>query len=732
MEKFSILQNCRICNSSNLSVVISLGEQYITSRFPNYGDYTTLKTPVDLCVCNNKNCELLQLYQTVNSNELYEYEYGYRSGINNSMRNHLKQYKEEIENIIELNDGDYIVDIGSNDSTMLNYYSDKYNRIGIDPTGIQFKEYYGNVQLIPKYFTKEVFKNCYGDVKCKIISSISMFYDLPDPVLFAKDIYECLDTDGIWTCEQSYLLTMLKRNSLDTICHEHLEYYSLKQIKLIAELSNFKIIDVKFNDCNGGSFRIYFAKKQSKMYNENSILINKILEEEQEYYNANDNNIYENFLNSCKTEINKLKDFVDIVNENNNKIFVYGASTKGNTLLQFANLDETKIKYAVERNNKKIDKMTSTGIRIISEEYMREIKPGFLLVLPYHFRNEIIEREKEFLDNGGQLIFPLPNFEIYSAKPKLLITGCDGFIGSYLKNDCSEYSLYGINRNINCNERNIIKKKIDMNNIKEVENIIKLINPNIIVHLAGISSSQYAFNNPIESLNCNGMITAYLCDIIHKNNLKTKLFNASSSEIYKGHVNYTTHDNDTYKYNNHPYSIGKILGHSIVDFYRETYNLPFSNGVIFTTESSRKNQNFLFSKIINHIKQWKNNDNSHLVLGNLDSFRNIIHPKDVSTAIKTIIKVENGDNYLICNEKSFLIYDLVIELYKKSGINLYEKDNILFCSSMNIPVIKFENFKDIENKIINIKGQPSNLYKLGWRHNYSMNDILNEYISSII
>jgi cyclopropane fatty-acyl-phospholipid synthase-like methyltransferase len=172
-----------------------------------------------------QQCGLLQLLQTTFSNELYEYEYGYRSGISNTMREHLKKYNEEILSKITLNSGDTIVDIGSNDSTMLQYYSNAYNRIGVDPTGKQFANFYGDVKLLPTYFNYENFKNEFGNLKSKIVSSISMFYDLPDPVQFAKDIYNILDNDGIWTCEQSYLLTMLKTNSIDTIDKKEIEKY---------------------------------------------------------------------------------------------------------------------------------------------------------------------------------------------------------------------------------------------------------------------------------------------------------------------------------------------------------------------------------------------------------------------------------------------------------------------------------------------------------------------------
>jgi hypothetical protein len=273
-----------------------------------------------------------------------------------------------------------------------------------------------------------------------------MFYDLPDPVQFAKDISAILVDDGVWTCEQSYMPTMLKTNSIDTICHEHLEYYSLHQIKEIADRADLKIIDVKFNNCNGGSFRVYFAKKTSTLYNENIELITTILHEEIEMGLLEDT-VFEKFMIDCDMEVNRLKDFVDVVNKNGKKMYVYGASTKGNCLLQYANLGESEMKYAVERNPKKIGKMTNTGIEIIGEETMRENPPDYLLVLPWHFREEILIRESEFLKKGGQIIFPFPYFDIVSSRKKVIITGCDGMIARYFINQFkNDYSFYGISK----------------------------------------------------------------------------------------------------------------------------------------------------------------------------------------------------------------------------------------------------------------------------------------------
>ena len=726
---------CRICKSIKLTNVISLGEQYITSRFPLYGDWDIPKIEIDLCLC--EECNLLQLVKTTPSKELYEYEYGYRSGISNTMKNHLKDYNKEIQSIVvELTHEDIILDIGSNDSTMLNFYpKENKNLIGIDPTGSQFKEYYNRAVLIPDYFTKDNFNKNYGKniKKCKIVSSISMFYDLPDPVQFAKDIYEILDEDGIWTCEQSYLLTMLKRNSIDTICHEHLEYYSLKQIKLIADLTDFKIINVMFNDCNGGSFRIYFAKKNSLEYTECVDLINKILKEEEDY-EINKKETYENFMLRCDYEVNKLNNLLNTINDNGMNTYIYGASTKGNCLLQYANINETIIKYAVERNLNKVGKMTNTGIEIISEETMRKEPPNFLLVLPYHFKEEIIVRESEFLKNGGQLIFPLPILDVVSYSKKILITGCDGHISHYVKElfklDKEKYSLYGIGNLNEKYEKNVLKYYFDMSEYEVLNFVLDILKPDVIIHLAGISNSSDAFNNPIKTLKVNGMSCVNLCDIIHKKKMKTILFNASSSEMYKGHEVYDIKDNDTHKHHLHPYSIAKIMGHNMVDFYRENYNLPFSNGIIFTTESKHKKKSFLLNKVSEHIKIWKKTKDV-LKLGNLGSYRNIIHASDVASAIEKIVNGDKPDNYLICNENSYKVFELVEYLYSLENIYLYEKiidDKVFYYDKItNICVIEIIN-ENVGYDVVetNINGKPNKLQSIGWKSVVNINTILKE------
>jgi len=729
IEIKNICKECRICKNPNIIDVINIGSQVITSRFPLYGDFSTPSTPIILSLC--KNCTLVQLKYTVNASELYEHEYGYRSGISNTMRDHLRCYKEEIISKIVLNEGDVVVDIGSNDSTMLQYYDKSLKRIGVDPTGIQFKEFYGDIDLIPSYFTYDNFRKIYNNLKPKIISSISMFYDLPDPVQFAKDIYNILHDNGIWTCEQSYIITMLRRNSIDTICHEHLEYYSLTAVKYIADLANFKIIDVKFNECNGGSFRIYFAKKPCEHYDEATELINKIIDDE-DNIGIKDPGLYEKFMINCDNEILKLNKFINTVNSSGRKINIYGASTKGNCLLQYANIDESKIKYAVERNLNKVGKMTSTGIGIISEETMRANPPEYLLVLPWHFRDEIIKREDDFLDRGGQLIFPFPHFEIYSKKEKVLITGCDGMIARYVLEEYSHgYNLYGFTheyKNKNTQSLNITKFYFDIRDKTELELNLNIIQPDKIIHLAGVSSSIEAFKNPLYTLELNGMVVANICDIIYRNKWNTKLFNASSSEMYKGHITYTVQEDDRNMYHCHPYSIAKIMGHSMIDFYRDTYGLHFSNGIFFTIESKYKNGNFLLRKITEHSKKWKETYQP-IKLGSLESYRNILHALDATKAVKIILEQNKGDNYIISGNESIKILDLVLKVYAINGIDITINDNVLYSNNKIVAIIENTN-QGIDRTAINITGTASKLQNLGWKPIFSINDIINDIIDN--
>ena len=253
---------------------MDLGTHTLSGRFPSSIDEKIPTYPLILVKCMGEDyCGLVQLKYNTNRDELYKHFYGYMSGINSTMTDHLKNLVREIENKVQLNDGDIVLDIGSNDCTTLKFYKKSLTRIGVDPTGEQFRHLYTDgITLYPDYFDEKFIQE-HIKRKVKVVTSIAMFYDLPDPVAFARNIGSILDSDGIWVTEQSYLPSMLSANSFDTVCHEHLEYYCLKQIQYIAEKAGLYIIDLSFDNINGGSFRITFGHTASSTINK---LINNV------------------------------------------------------------------------------------------------------------------------------------------------------------------------------------------------------------------------------------------------------------------------------------------------------------------------------------------------------------------------------------------------------------------------------------------------------------------------
>ncbi len=405
------IECCRICGNKELYPIINIGDRTLTGVFPKTKQEKISKGILELVKCSDKGCGLLQINHSFNHIEMYGTNYGYRSGLNKSMIIHLGSIVKKIQSIVEINKNDIIVDIGSNDGTLLSFYPQEFtNLVGIDPTSVKFKQYYENrVNIITDFFTKEIYIKNYKEQKAKVITSIAMFYDLENPIDFMKDIYEVLDIDGVWVFEQSYAPLMVDNISYDTICHEHLEYYCLNQIKYMTDKVDFKIIDVELNEANGGSFRITVAKNNSK-YKECTGLIQDIILKEKKHYTPGALREF-----AINTEKHK-NDFLKLLNDlkaNGKKVLGYGASTKGNVILQYCQINTDLIPYIAEVNEDKFDSYTpETLIPIISEKEAKEMCPDYFVVFPWHFKKNILEREKGFLADGGKLIFPLPKLEI--------------------------------------------------------------------------------------------------------------------------------------------------------------------------------------------------------------------------------------------------------------------------------------------------------------------------------
>lgn len=404
------ITKCRICGNSNLITVLSLGEQYLTGIFPKNKDNNFTKGPLDLVWCSD-NC-LLQLKHSYSLDEMYGDNYGYRSGLNGSMVKHLNNKIESLERLIKPSDTDLVIDIGSNDATSLKAYKGNFTKVGIDPTGGKFIEYYSDdIQLIPDFFTAISFKSLFPDRKAKIITSIAMFYDLESPIDFVKDIYNCLEDEGVWHFEQSYMPSMLRTNSYDTICHEHLEFYSFKVVKKILESCDMRVVDVQMNSINGGSFCVTACKNNSK-YTSNTPIINWLLNQENDM-GLDTPTPYREFEQRVYKHRKNLKELIEALVADGKTVFGYGASTKGNVLLQFCGLTSNEIPFIVEVNPDKFGSFTpGTNIPIISEKEAKELKPDYFLVLPWHFKENILAREQDYIANGGKFIFPLPEIEI--------------------------------------------------------------------------------------------------------------------------------------------------------------------------------------------------------------------------------------------------------------------------------------------------------------------------------
>ena len=409
---FKEIEHCRICGNTDLISVLDLGKQYLTGVFPKETSQKITNGPLEIVRCfgdTNSCCGLVQLKHSYDLDEMYGNNYGYRSSLNNSMVDHLYKKVRDILKIVTVKKGDLIIDIGSNDGTLLSAYGDHgYILVGVDPSGSKFKEYYpNNVNLLPDFFSKDLINTHFENKKAKIITSIAMFYDLESPVDFAQQVSDILSDDGVWILEQSYLPTMIEQNAYDTICHEHLEYYSLRQMKWIADRVGLKIIDVEENYINGGSFSIKLAKEGAP-YIEKKTNISKFNHRETFLVEET----YHQFRDRVFEHREKLIDFIESKNKNKQLVLGYGASTKGNVVLQFCSFTKNDIPYIAEVNKDKFGSFTpGTNIPIISEKEAKEMKPDYFMVLPWHFKDNIISKEHEFLKSGGKLLFPLPSIE---------------------------------------------------------------------------------------------------------------------------------------------------------------------------------------------------------------------------------------------------------------------------------------------------------------------------------
>lgn len=391
-----MVKNCRLCNSE-LTRILRFEDFALTGVFPRLNDPPVTRGPMTLMRCDS--CGLLQLREEYSLDAMYGDNYGYRSGLNSSMVRHLADVAQRAWEQACATNNDIIVDIGANDGTLLHQFPASTVRIAIDPTANKFKEYYeDDIQIIPEFFSRDVCPQ--GPRGVRIVTSVAMFYDVPDPIEFARDVHEVLADDGLWYVEVAYAPRMLERTSYDAICQEHLCYYGISQLRDVACRAGFYIASLDFNDTNGGSVGVTLRKKGVE-----SDGVSYIAHEER----RNSTVALIDFRDSVTAQAIALH---QLLAECGDRVAGFGASTKGNTMMQHCNINRKHVFAVADVNKDKWGRVTATGIPIMSDEDVDALEPTHYLVFPWHFRENILER---YAGTGRKFIFPLPEPEVVVA-----------------------------------------------------------------------------------------------------------------------------------------------------------------------------------------------------------------------------------------------------------------------------------------------------------------------------
>lgn len=411
---------CRICGNTNLVEVLNLGNQVLSCVFPSESERDPSNSPLVLAKCQSDGstdvCGLVQLKHTAELSKMYGATYGYHSSLSPTMVKHLESKVNQLVSLAKPKQNDLILDIGCNDGTLLNAYSKygKFRRFGIDPSSEKFKQYFqADVDVTFDFFSGKIARAVFGDAKCKIVTSIAMFYDLDDPRSFVNDVASCLHDEGIWALELSYLPMLLNQLTYDQICHEHVTYYGLRELQYLFAEAGLKVIDLSFNDMNGGSLYVLVAH-QGSAYSINQDAIDGALIQER---NLNSLEPYKRYARRIGQHKDDVRQFFEHCKVNGKRVFGYGASTKGNIVLNYCEITREMLPAIGDLNTEKHGRFTpGTRIPILSHEKIKEFKPDFLFVLVWHFRTEVIRSEMHYLESGGKLVFHLPRFHVVTKE----------------------------------------------------------------------------------------------------------------------------------------------------------------------------------------------------------------------------------------------------------------------------------------------------------------------------
>lgn len=404
---FKLIDQCRVCYSNSLTDVFSFPEQFLSPTFveTNEGNsLASIKVPMTITLCDD--CGLVQLRETTNPELLYT-NYFYRSATNDTMRKDLQHVVDEALRLANPSDGDIVVDIGANDGTMIGFFPDNLTRIGVEPAkNISWDGLDSSVQIVNDFFSKDSLQKALNGKKVQSFTSCAMFYDLDNPNAFVADVAKLLAPTGVFTIQLSYLVSMIENMNFYDICHEHLSYYSLRTLDKLMQRHGLTIFDAEKNEVNGGSALVFITHQATAP--EKSDRYKQLLAKEEEM-DLSEEYVLLNFYEGIRKLSQKVRSYLLNEIESGEKTIGLGASTKGNVLLQFFDIDKAILPCISEINPEKIGKRTlGTDIELISDEEANALNPSVKLVLPWYFKEEIVKREKPYLDAGGKLLFPMP------------------------------------------------------------------------------------------------------------------------------------------------------------------------------------------------------------------------------------------------------------------------------------------------------------------------------------
>ena len=410
---------CRSCDAESLTPIISFGNQYISNfvESKESQEKNGVRVPLDLVLC--ENCKLLQLKHNAPGEAMWGEQYWYKSGISSTIKADLKDITEKAQKLSQVKNQDIIIDIGCNDGTLLDFYpKENFLLVGFEPSkNVAREAELKGHNVIGDFFNAEDFIKNFGIKKAKIITAISMFYDLENPNRFVEDIKQCLDVNGLFIIQQNYLLKMLEQNAFDNILHEHREYYSLISLKNLLDKHGLEIFDIEQNDINGGSIRTYIKFKGNKSLNGFSGAEERIanLIEKERGIGLETGKPYLEFASRIDGIKERLMGFLREEKAKGKRIWIYGASTRGNVALQYFGINTELIDGIADMNSDKWGKKTiGSLITIDSPVKMREAHPDYLLVNTWHFLDEIVKQEKDYFDSGGRFVVALPEFKVIS------------------------------------------------------------------------------------------------------------------------------------------------------------------------------------------------------------------------------------------------------------------------------------------------------------------------------